>query len=224
MGRGPVAACRARERHPAAPAGQNEQLRLQIPISRKSPGGELFFSEAPLVFAPSDAALVALHEVAQAIVQQSGCREVEAVAWLLADEPPSWPLLSLYSQVCRYRDSPPYERRYTITVGCGLVPPEEVARFYREQRDRDAWAGLPQVDFARQPRAFTAELLAFVAEQRPGVAAELVRNWPQLHRLWAQRYPQKPYRSWRAMRETYLRVMQRARCEQGQGSVEARVS
>jgi hypothetical protein len=199
------------ERPSQVPSAEGETLSIQMPTVTIALDGQPIYSEAPLVFGPDDTAVVRLRDAAQAIVQSTGCPGVEAVAWLLADELPLWPLLALRSQVCRWNGSPPHNHRYTIEVGSGLVPPDEVARFYRQQRDKDAWAGLPDCDWTNQPRAFTAELLAFVRDECPDVPAKHIRDWSELHRRWSKRYPQKPYRNWRAMRETYLRVAQRAR-------------
>jgi hypothetical protein len=203
----------------AGGAAEGETLSLQMPTVTVALDGQPFYSQAPLVFGAADAALVGLRDAAQAIMGYTGCPEVEAVAWLLADEPPRWPLLALRSQVCRWNGSPPHNHRYTIEVGSGLVPPDEVARFYRQQRDKDAWAGLPDGGWHRQPRAFTAELIAFVRDERPGVPAKHIRDWPGLHRQWKARYPQHAYRNWRALRETYLRVAQRAQDGRGEGDV-----
>jgi len=201
-------------------AEPGESLSLQIPTVTSGLADRPFLSEASLAFGADDQALVALREAARAIVNYTGCHEVEAVAWLLADELPQWPLLALRSQICRWNAAPPHNHRYTIEVGSGLVSPEEVARFYRQQRDRDSWAGLPAGEWHNQPRAFTAELLAFVRDERPGAPPASVRDWPGLHRLWWERYPQKPYRSWRAMRATYLRLVQRLRGGEEQDDVD----
>ena len=201
-------------------AEPGESLRLQIPTVTIGLADRPFLSEAPLAFGTDDRALVKLREAAHAIVDYAGCHEVEAVAWLLADELPQWPLLALRSQICRWNAAPPHDHRYTIEVGSGLVSPEEVARFYRRQRDRDAWAGLPAGGWRNQPRALTSQLLAFVRDERPGVPPPSVRDWPGLHRLWRQRYPQKPYRSWRAMRATYLHLTQRLQGGEVQNGVD----
>ena len=110
--------------------------------------------------------LAGLRESARKIASESGCREGEAVAYLLCDALPAAPLLgvqveraslpyddTVYAEefdpamgrVVR-RSSGPYHirqrrlahTRYTIAVFSHLVPPEEVAALYREARDQDA--------------------------------------------------------------------------------------
>ena len=84
---------------------------------------------------------------------------------------PSGPCLPCAARSVAGTSSPPHNHRYMIEVGSGLVPPEEVARFYRLQRDKDAWSGLPETDWNRRPRSFHRGVDCLRARDAPGVPA-----------------------------------------------------
>ncbi len=111
------------------------------------------------------------HDVAEAI----GWREFEASEWAVGTQPPAPQALSATSYPTmletRWADDRRHfaiERsawRYVITVSSGLVSPDEVAAFYRRERNRDY--GLPTEPTKRR-NVWTAELVFFVRAECGG--------------------------------------------------------
>ena len=159
-----------------------------------------------------------LRDLARHLAGASGCRESEAVEWLLADirpELPSTLLVTSYPSLVEFARDPDGEptcpsdvsRRYVITVSSGLISPDEVASIYRRARNRDY--GLPTDPSARQT-IWSAELVRCVARERrqPAPGARLP-SWGQLLAHWNELYPQHPYGNPRAIRSSYLQATSR---------------
>lgn len=178
------------------------------PLANKPypPSPERRLYEGRLVFPDSNERFGRLYEATHQVVSEVRCREAEAVAWLLCDELPPRPLLSITSKVERHRRGP-QSWRYTIEIGSHLVPPEEVAELYRSTRDRDAWSGEPPVSRTRRPSVWTTELVRFVQTEAPRGR----KPWTALLDRFTQRYPQKskPYTNARAMKQSYSEALAR---------------
>ncbi len=101
---------------------------------------------------------------------------------------------------------PHVSRRYVITVGSGLVSPDEVAALYRRARNRD-------YDLATDPSArqtvWSTELVRFVAYERQHQAEKRSVTWAALLERWNAVYPQHPYANERAMRSSYRQAVSR---------------
>jgi len=155
--------------------------------------------------------LAQLRSDARLIAAQTGCREAEAVAYLLCDYVPHLPLVAVaveraeldYTPLRRLRHA-----RYTITVNSHLVPPAEVAALYRRACGSDAtrltYSGFPEGREDEPLRSWTVELLQFVGQERRTISSGGRRlPWSRLVVLWNERYPQKPYKNAAAMRRSY---------------------
>lgn len=161
-----------------------------------------------------------LRDLARRVVEATGCREVEAAEWLLADMRPQLPPVLLVTsypslvEVAREPDGEPepaylphVSRRYVITVSSGLISPDEVAALYRRARNHDY--GLPTEPSARQT-VWSAELVRFVArERRQGAPGARLASWGQLLARWNELYQQHRYVNERAMRSSYQQATSR---------------
>ena len=176
----------------------------------------LMGEEAPVPFPASCYPLRNLRDLARRVADATGCRESEAAEWLLVDVQPPTPLALLVtsypSLVEVYRPPggepdflPHVSRRYVITVGSGLVSPDEVAALYRQTRNRDY--GLAAAPSARQT-VWSAEIVRFVDYERQR-EAEQPHSWALLWERWNTVYPQHPFHSVRAMLSSYRQAISR---------------
>ena len=171
----------------------------------------LMGEDRPLPFPASCHELTNLRDLARRVAAATGCRECETTEWLLADLRPELPSVLLVTaypslvEVARGVDGEPaflphVSRRYVITVGSGLVSPDEVAALYRRARNRDY--DLPTDPSARQT-VWSSELVRFVAYERQRQAEKRSVTWAALLERWNAVHPQHPYANERAMRSSY---------------------
>ncbi len=172
--------------------------------------------------------LAVLSALAEDLVDALGVDEPDALMWLLIDRAPQVPLPLVAFETTSGSNAdaddvddeagdigaddasdihaPPERKplRYLIEVNSALVSPEEVAALYRRIRNRGY--GLPTEPTVRA-NVWPAELVRFVAEQHLGREPDGGEaTWKKLLRLWREIYPQKPYGSWRAMRDAYRKA------------------
>lgn len=173
--------------------------------------------DRPLPFPASCHELTNLRDLARRVAEATGCRECEATEWLLADIRPELPsalLVTSYPALVEVAPGPDGEpeflphvsRRYVITVGSGLVSPDDVAALYRQTRNRDY--DLTTDTSARQT-VWSAELVRFVAYETKRQGGGSRPGWAALLKGWNAAYPQHPYRNERAMRSSYQQAISR---------------